>query len=152
MVKMKNISVIVILLFTSIINAQEKSEFNVVFKINIEFNSKTILNKHYDMIVINYNDDQIDRYDSITTGTILKLSASEIYEVRIKSSDENSTTSRLTIHTLDIADINIIDLTVIDVSLKNKSKYTSNDINEGTLFYNKKKKRWELFDNSEIRF
>jgi len=124
---------------------------NVVFKINIDFNGKSILNKHYDMIVINYNDEQIDRYDSITTGTILKLSASEIYEVRLKSSDQESTINRFFIHTSDISDINK-NVTVVDVNIKNKSKFTSNDINEGTMFYNKKNKRWEIFDNSEIQF
>ena len=148
---MKNISFIVILLFSSIIYAQENSGMNVVFKINIDFNGKPDLNKKYDMLVIKYSDEQIDRYDSITTGTKLKLRASEIYEVRLKSSDENSTTSRFTIHTLDIADNNK-NVTVIDVNIKNKSKFTSNDINEGTMFYNKKNKRWEIFDNSEIQF
>jgi hypothetical protein len=148
---MKNISFIIILLFSSIIYAQENSEMNVVFKINIDFNGKPDINKKYDMLVINYSDEQIDRYDSITTGTKLKLRASEIYEVRLKSSDENSTTSRFTIHTLDIADNNK-NVTVIDVNIKNKSKFTSNDINEGTMFYNKKNKRWEIFDNSEIQF
>ena len=81
---MKNISFIVILLFSSIIYAQENSEMNVVFKINIDFNGKPDINKKYDMLVINYSDEQIDRYDSITTGTKLKLRASEIYEVRLK--------------------------------------------------------------------
>jgi hypothetical protein len=151
MVKMKNISFIVILLFSSIIYAQENSEMNVVFKINIDFNSKPDLNKKYDMLVINYSDEQIDRYDSITTGTKLKLRASEIYEVRLKSSDQESTINRFFIHTSDISDINK-NVTVIDVNIKNKSKFTSNDINEGTMFYNKKNKRWEIFDNSEIQF
>ena len=64
MVKMKNISFIVILLFSSIIYAQENSEMNVVFKINIDFNGKPDINKKYDMLVINYSDEQIDRYDS----------------------------------------------------------------------------------------
>ncbi len=148
---MKNISFIVILLFSSIIYAQENSEMNVVFKINIDFNSKPDLNKKYDMLVINYSDEQIDRYDSITTGTKLKLRASEIYEVRLKSSDQESTINRFFIHTSDISDINK-NVTVIDVNIKNKSKFTSNDINEGTMFYNKKNKRWEIFDNSEIQF
>jgi hypothetical protein len=148
---MKNISFIIILLFSSIIYAQENSEMNVVFKINIDFNGKPDLNKKYDMLVINYSDEQIDRYDSITTGTKLKLRASEIYEVRLKSSDQESTINRFFIHTSDISDINK-NVTVIDVSIKNKSKFTSNDINEGTMFYNKKNKRWEIFDNSEIQF
>jgi hypothetical protein len=151
MVKMKNISFIVILLFSSIIYAQENSKMNVVFKINIDFNGKPDLNKKYDMLVINYSDEQIDRYDSITTGTKLKLRASEIYEVRLKSSDQESTINRFLIHTSDISDINK-NVTVIDVNIKNKSKFTSNDINEGTMFYNKKNKRWEIFDNSEIQF
>ncbi len=148
---MKNISFIVILLFSSIIYAQENSEMNVVFKINIDFNGKPDINKKYDMLVINYSDEQIDRYDSITTGTKLKLRASEIYEVRLKSSDQESTINRFLIHTSDISDINK-NVTVIDVNIKNKSKFTSNDINEGTMFYNKKNKRWEIFDNSEIQF
>ena len=103
------------------------------------------------MIIINYSDEQIYRFDSISTGTKFILGTSEIYELRIKSSDENSTTSRFTIHTLDIADNNK-KVTIIDVNIKNKSKFTSNDINEGTMFYNKKTKRWEIFDNSEINF
>jgi hypothetical protein len=148
---MKNISLIVILLFSSILIAQEKSEMNIVFKINIDFNGKTDLNKKYNMIIINYSDEQIYRFDSISTGTKFILGTSEIYELRIKSSDENSTTSRFTIHTLDIADNNK-KVTIIDVNIKNKSKFTSNDINEGTMFYNKKTKRWEIFDNSEINF
>ena len=151
MVKMKNISFIVILLFTSIIDAQENSEMNVVFKINIDYNGKPDQHKKYDMLVINYNDEQIDRYDSITTGTNLKLSPSEIYEVRLKSSDQESTTSRFFIYTSEDSN-NKKTVTVIDVNLRNKSKFTSNEINEGTLFYNKKTKRWELFDNSEIQF
>jgi hypothetical protein len=148
---MKNISFIIILLFSSIIYAQENSEMNVVFKINIDFNGKPDLNKKYDMLVINYSDEKIDRYDSITTGTKLKLRASEIYEVRLKSSDQESTINRFFIHTSDISLINK-NVTVIDVNIKNKSKFTSNDINEGTMFYNKKNKRWEIFDNSEIQF
>ena len=124
---------------------------NVVFKINIDFNGKPDLNKKYDMLVINYSDEKIDRYDSITTGTKLKLRASEIYEVRLKSSDQESTINRFFIHTSDISLINK-NVTVIDVNIKNKSKFTSNDINEGTMFYNKKNKRWEIFDNSEIQF
>lgn len=148
---MKKISFIIILLFSSIIYAQENSEMNVVLKINIDFNGKPDLNKKYDMIIINYSDEQIYRFDSISTGTKFILGTSEIYELRIKSSDENSTTSRFTIHTLDIADNNK-NVTVIDVNIKNKSKFTSNNINEGTMFYNKKNKRWEIFDNSEIQF
>ena len=148
---MKKISFIIILLFSSIIYAQENSKMNVVFKINIDFNGKPDINKKYDMLVINYSDEQIDRYDSITTGTKLKLRASEIYEVRLKSSDQESTINRFLIHTSDISDINK-NVTVIDVNIKNKSKFTSNDINEGTMFYNKKNKRWEIFDNSEIQF
>jgi hypothetical protein len=148
---MKNLIIIIFTLISVSINAQ--NEMNQIFKLNFTFNGKTFKHKKYDMIVVNYNDDELDEYKEITTETLLKLVSSEIYEIRIKASNDSSSVHRFIVHTPDLKHIkDSRNITVIDIDLQSKGRFTINEINEGTLFFNKNTDRWEMYDNSEIHF
>lgn len=132
----------IIFIFISTI-CRSQQEFRIFSLFNNVYDST----KTFNMIIIDYSNGEVARFNNMKHQIRLVLKIGVIYEVRMKSSSEYMM-SKVFIYVNE----GYKQILLVPMNLLSRSKYSLVERCEGTIFYSSDEQEWKIYDSSVDEF